>query len=231
MVDSMTMPTKKATLRWSDGERERFRTNLLPDEARYYVTEDMLATYRDASRSVSPAQWTKLFEKGGYHANVVVAYGPPALALAQLERRLDKDTETFWPFDGVLATLGDAAIPLAIRSVKRAAGNIGNAIYGKQIQRALDDIAPVDAAELVEVMARVLTSKAGAKAKDKAKAWLVRHHATARPVIESALTDAKADDRKAWQAAAKVLATAGHSLVQREAKPARKPARKPASKR
>jgi hypothetical protein len=211
-----------STLRWSDGELESFRAKLLPEDVRYYVSEETMAPYRDAPSSISHAQWKELFAKGGYHVNVVVAFGPPALALEELERRLDQDADTFWPVDGVLATLGEAAIPLAIRSMKRAVGNIGNGVYGNQIERALDDIAPIDAAELVDLVAGVLATAASTKAKRKAKAWLVRHHTTATPIIAASLADAA--KRKAAQAAAKVLADAGHAIADRKAAK-RKPAK------
>jgi hypothetical protein len=202
------MDSKDGALRWLDGEREAFRGELFPDDMRYYVEDDVIARYRDDPSAVTEEAWEALFARGGYHVNVGVAFAPAAHALAALEARSAAAPDTYWPMKGALAVLGDALIPLAVRLVKLAVSNIGNGVYSQQINRALVDMAPLEAPELVEPILGVLSSKANGKAKASAKAWLVRHRAVSAPVIAAALADPQSPLRAAAKVAKKAFAEA-----------------------
>jgi hypothetical protein len=191
------------SLSFNEGERELFRSSLLPDEIRYYVDVDILTACRDAAATMSEAQWRDLGAKGGYHINVLVAYGPSTIACKAIEAELDS-SDSIRPLGGALAVIGEAAIPLVIRTLTCAVGNIGKGVYANQISTAVADIAPVRSTRVAELLLDVLASKAKPTVKASARAWLARHAVVAQLVIEAALADPKR--KKTAAAAAKALA-------------------------
>jgi hypothetical protein len=191
---------------WLEGEQEKFRSRLFPEEMSYYVDADVVARCRDQPGSMKAMDWQALTSKGGFYINLLVGYGPHDLAVAAVAAQLDHDADTIWPFHGALAVLGEDVIPTAIRTLERAVSHLGQGVYANQIQLALEDIAPVRSARVAELVIEVLASAAKPKVKALAKAWLVRHAAVAGPAVSAATGSADPKRKAAGKAAAKLIA-------------------------
>lgn len=190
---------------WLEGEQEKFRSGLFPDDMSYYVDKDVVDKCRDAPGSMTTEAWRALPAKGGYYLNLLVGYGPRDLAVEAVAQMLDEYPDTIWPFHGMLAVLGEDMIPTAIRTLERAVSHIGQGVYANQIQIALHDIAPVRSARVAELAIEVLASTAKPKVKALAKAWLVRHAVVAGPAVTAAVTSSDPKLRAAGKTAAKLL--------------------------
>lgn len=191
------------SLEWTDGERDRFRAALSPEDMRYYVDAAYVAPFKETPSKIADARWRELGAKGGYHIHVLVEHGPPAIAVEAIASQL-AGSDSIFPLAGALAVLGEPVIPSAIQTLERAVGNIGNGVYAKQIELAIADIQPIRSTRIAELVLAALASKAKPKVKESARAWIARHPEVAAPVIEKAKTDPAL--KTAAKAAAKLLA-------------------------
>lgn len=189
-------------LRWNQGEKEEALASLLPEEITYYVDKADLERCRQDPTSIEAEAWKSFLKKGGYYTNLVIAFAPPDTALEALTHLLEQDTKSYWPCRGMLAALGDQAVPFALTLMRRAVNHIGVSPYAGQIDKAVVDMAAVAAPELVPLMASVLKSKARGKTKKHAKQWFVRHRAMAAPILDEA---AKHDEKTVRAAALAAL--------------------------
>jgi hypothetical protein len=164
------------SLKWLDGERAKFEATLFEGDFSFYVDAALLDQCRTRGATMSNAEWKRIFDEGGFVAQLGIAYGPREMALAYLSELVKKYPDSYFSWAGALARFELDVFPLVLEQARA------------HPEKALDDLAPIDAPEIAEIVEKVLASKAGSnsKVKRKAKSWLARHRPDAKKIKRAA---------------------------------------------
>lgn len=195
----MSEHSYQTSVRWAAGEHEAFAASFFDGDFWFYVPNEALADYQRRAPTMSPDEWQAIFSKGGFVAQVGLAYAPRALAFAHFEHELKQYPDHYLRVAGLLARFGVDAVPLVLAQLPQHA------------VRALNDLAPIDAAEVAPVLAAVLVSNENSKTKQKAERWLERHPEAAAAGLVNVLLSPSATEHAAATTALTWLATQGHS--------------------
>ena len=154
------------TLTWNEGERAKFQATSFEGDFSFYVDAKLLERCREHAATMSKEEWQKIFDEGGYVAELGVAYGPRDMALAYLESLVAQYPDSYFPWAGALARFELEVYPLVLAQARA------------HPEKALDDLAPIDAPEIAEIVEK-LVSNPSSKVRSKAKSWLARHRPNA----------------------------------------------------
>lgn len=196
-----------ATLIWNEGEREALLAAPFahPDFS-FYIPADKLADYRARASTIPREEWKSLLDEEGFSGIVAMAYGPKDLVLTYCDDQQRKYPDQYMSVGVALARFGDEALPLVLAQADRVA------MWPSYAEQRLQELGPVDAAEIALPIARLLSEKL--KVRRAAEVWLVRHPEATLAGLARAL--ATPSEAAPVAAAFAVLAKAGHAAAIRQ---------------